>query len=203
MRLASMRKSIVAALLVAAASSAFSQSAPSALGDQRHRVFLFGAGGGVATYDVDWGQGRMLGAAGWADLTLDEGPRFLRGLGFEGEARDIAWGQSPTQPQKLREETFGAGGIYIWRQFRIAHPYVKFIGSYGNVDFPNPSTYTHDSRTVSALGGGLEVRAFRNVWGRADYEYQLWPALFAGQKTLDPQGFTFGAMYEFGVGPRQ
>jgi opacity protein-like surface antigen len=49
-----------------------------------------------------------------------------------------------------------------------------------------------------APGGGIDYRAFGNVWLRADYEYQDWPNIFGKGYDLDPQGVTVGAMYEFG-----
>jgi opacity protein-like surface antigen len=90
----------------------------------------------------------------------------------------------------------GGGPIYIWRHFRNFHPYGKGIVSFGVIDFRIPnSTYNYDSRTVLSAGIGFEYRAYRNVWARADYEYQDWPHLFG--QTLDPQGFTVGASYHF------
>jgi opacity protein-like surface antigen len=62
-------------------------------------------------------------------------------------------------------------------------------------------TYSHDNRVVYAPGLGLEFRVFQNVWARADYEYQVWPDLFG--QTSDPQGFTFGASYDFGHSNRR
>lgn len=55
--------------------------------------------------------------------------------------------------------------------------------------------YTHDTRDVFASGGGLNYRLVHQLWVRADYEYQMWPDLF--KKTLEPQGFTLGASYDF------
>jgi hypothetical protein len=51
------------------------------------------------------------------------------------------------------------------------------------------------------LGGGVELRAYRSLWVRADYEYQFWPDFFfKGAKPigqLNPQGFTVGVLYHF------
>jgi hypothetical protein len=54
------------------------------------------------------------------------------------------------------------------------------------------------------MGGGLDVRVFRAVWVRADYEYQYWPNFWITKANpttgagLDPQGLTVGAIYHFG-----
>lgn len=156
----------------------------------------FAIGGGYSSYDVDWGHGRMSGAAVWADYTPRWIPVRLNGLGIEAEGRDIAFGHSSSQPSNFREATAGGGVLYTWRHFRTFRPYGKFIVGYGSIDFrvANPS-YNHDTRTVGSLGVGFEYRIFKRLWLRADYEYQEWPNLFG--HTLDPQGFTLGASYHF------
>jgi opacity protein-like surface antigen len=58
--------------------------------------------------------------------------------------------------------------------------------------------YKHDTRTVNAWGGGVQYRIVPHVWAKADYEYQFWSTLLNG--TPDPQGFTFGVMYDFSRG---
>jgi len=189
--------SIVAVSLLTAAIPVFSQVAPQA---EEGRLPL-SVGVGVSSYDVDWGHGRMLGGTFWADWYPNLHYSFLHGLGLELEARDISLNHSSTQPPNYREDTAGGGLIYSWRRHRNFHPYTKFLIDFGSMDFtlfgPNyASNYTHDTRTVYAPGGGLEYRIVKNVWARADYEYQFWPN-FLGQ-TADPEGFTFGAAYDFG-----
>lgn len=183
---------MLAVFPICAAHFLFAQSAPAA----RDGSLPLAIGAAFSSYDVDWGRGRMSGATVWADYTPSWIPARLRGLGLEAEARDISFGHSSSQPSNFREDTVGGGGIYTWRHFRNFRPYGKFIASYGVIDFHlNNSTYSHDSRTVASAGFGFEYRAFRNVWFRADYEYQDWPHLF--NQSLDPQGFTFGASYHF------
>jgi len=171
---------------------AFSQVVPA----YQRRVWPISLGIGPSSYNVDLGHGRMLGGTVWADWYPAKLPHILRGLGVEGEARDISLNRSSTQTN-VRQDTAGAGPIYTWRHFHSFHPYFKYLIAYGSIDFDVGSpTYTHDTRTLYAPGGGLEYRIFRQIWARADYEYQTWQPLFGG-KTLNPQGFTVGVAYDF------
>jgi hypothetical protein len=183
---------LLAALPFCAAHVLLAQAAPAA----RDGSLPLAIGGGLSSYDVDWGSGRMLGGTVWADYTPSWLPARLRGLGVEAEARDISLEHSPSQPSNFREATMGGGPIYTWRHFRNFHPYGKGIASFGIINFGPPnSSYNYDSRTVLSAGVGFEYRVYRNVWARADYEYQDWPQLFG--HILDPQGFTVGASYHF------
>jgi hypothetical protein len=166
----------------------------------------FAAGVGVSSFDVDWEHGRMLGGTLWLDWSPRLGPRLLRGLGLEAEARDISLARSSTQPD-FRYDTAGGGPIYRWPLTRTITFYGKYVEAFGSVDFgpaPTPPSgglqpvgkpYTHDTRTLVGAGGGLEFRIFRATRARVDYEYQAWPDLF--KNTLDPQGFTAGVEYDF------
>jgi len=188
-------KSALAALLLTLAFPLFGQVVPSATAAGRP----FSAGGGFSNYDVDWAHGRMDGATIWIDWHGELGPAFLHGLGIEAEARDIRFGGSSSQPTNLRYDTAGGGLIYSYRRYRNFRPYVKAIVSQGSLDFQiGDPYYTHDTRIVYAPGGGVDYRIFGHVWARADYEYQVWPDLFRKQNALDPQGFTVGALYNFG-----
>lgn len=158
-------------------------------------------GGAFSYYDVDWAHSRMNGYTLWADARVPYLPHILEGLNIEGEFRDVAWNLGD-KPSGYRQLTAGGGVVYEWHHFRNFSPYVKTEWSYGDIDFGQclaqcggPSPYTHDSRTVTAPGGGLEYRVFRGLWAKADYEYQFWPSL-TGNTFLNPQGFTFGAMYD-------
>ena len=61
--------------------------------------------------------------------------------------------------------------MYTWRRFRNIHPYAKFLVDYGaqsNMAIPGfPSSYKSDKWIIYAPGGGVEARAWRNVWVRA------------------------------------
>jgi opacity protein-like surface antigen len=182
----------LAAVLITSAFPAFSQVSPS--GERKGLWFVVGAG--VSNYDSDF-SGRLTGPAGWVDWNLDFGPSFLSGLGLEAEARDLDYDRTGNVPN-LGENSYGGGVLYTWRHFRNFHPYGKFLVEHGSVDFtligyPN---YTHDTRTFYAPGGGVEYRAWRNVWVRGDYEYQLWPNFPTSVQTMKPQGFTIGVSYD-------
>ena len=173
-------------------SCAFSQVVPSA----QRRSLPLELGGGISSFDVDWGHGRMLGGTLWGDWYPEQLPAFLHGLGIEAEARDISFNRG-THPSNFREDTGGGGPIYTWRHYQNFQPYVKYLIEFGSIDFRISSipTYTHDTRQVYSPGIGFEYHVFKGVWARADYEYQFWPNLFG--QTLNPQGFTFGATYRF------
>jgi opacity protein-like surface antigen len=188
----------IAAVLAAATVSAFSQVVPAAT----EGGLPFSAGGGLSSYDVDWGHGRMLGGTLWFDYTPGFVPTVLRGIGIEAEARDISFDRG-THTSNFRQDTAGGGPIYTWHHYRNFYPYGKALLEFGSIDFQvgNP-TYTHDTRTVLATGGGVETRVYHHVWVRADYEYQFWQTLIGGR--LDPQGFTLGVKYDFrAFHPRQ
>ena len=87
-------------------------------------------------------------------------------------------------------------------QFRRHHsrirPYVKYLMGIGSIDFPNGTYYSHDTRAVFAPGGGVDVRFWNSFSVRGEYEYQYWHQLF-GVHDLNPNGYTIGAVYDFGL----
>jgi opacity protein-like surface antigen len=160
-------------------------------------------GAGPSAYNPDWGQGIMYGGTVWVDYFPIQMPSYLRGLGLEFEARDISLdrhlqnGQARSGQGNTKEDTLGGGVIYSVRRFRNFRPYGKFVASLGSVDFISPSpTYSHDTRTVLAGGGGLEYRIYKSIWARGDYEYQNWGQLL-GKNILTPEGITAGITYDF------
>jgi opacity protein-like surface antigen len=184
---------ILTAILFVSALSVFPQVAPAAYSASSAQ---WSVGLGPSSYDVDWGHGRMEGGTLWIDWQPPQIPPILDGVGVELEGRDISLGHSSSQPANFRLDTAGGGVIYNWKHFRNFRPYAKFIVSFGAIDWDNPDPhYDHETRTVTAYGGGMQFRAFRNLWARVDYEYQAWPSI--AFQTLDPQGFTVGAMYDF------
>jgi opacity protein-like surface antigen len=192
---------LLAALFLATGFSAFSQTGPAATEGGLPIV----AGVGISDFDLDYGndngtERRMEGVSAWVDWNFYRAPSLLRGLGIEVEGRDINFGRPSVLEafsSKMRQSTALGGVIYTVRHYRNFHPYAKYLMGIGSIDFPssNPN-YTHDTRTVSAPGGGVEYRVYRNIWLRADYEYQFWPKLF-GPDTLNPNGVTLGASYDF------
>jgi len=157
-------------------------------------------GAGFSNYYTEMFQKRMDGATVWADWTFDHVPATLRGIGLEAEVRDLDFGQP--QGENLRQFTAGGGPIYSWRHFRNFHPYAKFLVDYGSMaqmKIPRaPKWYSADKWLIYSTGGGVEYRVWRNVWVRADYEYQFWSVDFFNPTSfLDPNGVTVGASYDF------
>ena len=151
-------------------------------------------GAGYSNYRTDL-SGRLSGPVLWADWNFYGRPDYLQGFGIEVEARDLNYDRTGSMPN-LRMDTATAGLIYRWRRFDRFSPYGKFLVGFGSIDFisSNP-TYKHDTRTVYSPGAGLEYRLFPQVWLVANYEYQVWPGLF--RNSLNPEGFTLGAAFDF------
>jgi hypothetical protein len=194
----------LATLFVSVAYSVHAQSAPSAGGKR----IPFAVGAGVSGYNPDDGPGHLLGGTLWVDYFPSWVPSFMRGIGLEAEARDLNYGRSPDLSANLRQDVVQGGLIYSWPVFHDFRPYGKFSQGYGNADEGSAATVRyHDSRTIVSGGGGVECRAFRSLWVRADYEYQSWPNFFKHPATLteparpagrlNPQGFTVGAVFHF------
>ncbi len=185
-------KLIFAALLLAAVLPVYSQVSPAAT--QGGVPIVIGAG--FSDYSIDWGPGqRMEGISAWADWYPRRLPSALNGLGIEAEGREIDFGR-PAGLSRMRQDTGVGGGIYTWNHFRNFRPYAKFLAGIGSLDFPPSGTYSHDTFTVLAPGGGVEYRAWHHIWIRGDYEYQFWQQVF-GPHDLTPTGFTIGASYDF------
>ena len=191
-------KLLLTALFVIAVLPGFSQVVPSAY----EGGLPFSIGGGVSFWDVDWGHGSKFGdAALWIDYFPPFRPKVLHGIGVELEARDAHW-TLPGLPANLRQVTIGGGALYTWRHFQNFSPYAKFEMGWGRDDFPNedpPGTkpFQHDVLIYMAPGAGLEYRVYRQIWVRADYEYQRWGPLPPNNHNPTPHGFTIGAMYDF------
>ena len=170
----------------------------------------FSIGAGFSGFNQDWGNNpRVYGTTFFADWRPPL-PDYLDGLGVQFQVRDLLWnrGTYPTtappafagKPGLPRTDTFGGGLIYHprWIRFHRFEPYAKGIASYGSIDFTIGSpNYSHDTRTVISVGGGVDYRLATRIALRADYEYQRWPQ-FLGPNALTPSGFTVGALYSFG-----
>jgi opacity protein-like surface antigen len=194
----------LAILVGSAASSSHAQSEPTA----KARGIPFAIGAGLSGYNADYEHGHLLGGTLWVDYIPNQPPWFLRGFRLEVEARDLNYGRSATQPANLREDVVQGGLVYAWPHFLNFRPYAKLSEGYGNTDYESKTAGRHhDSRTIVSGGGGVEYRAYRQLWVRADYEYQSWPNFFKHPKTattpalpsgrLNPQGFTVGVVYHF------
>ena len=203
----------LAMLLAAPAIAVWAQVVPSAEAGGLPLV----AGGGASRFNMDCGPYvggstcYMNGITVWIDwnLTRLPGPELLHGLGVELEGRDLNF-ELPNflsnsyvgdKGTNLRQDTGLGGLIYHYRQFRRVRPYGKVLAGLGSMDFPplpaSPPSYRHDNRTIAAFGGGADIHAWRALWIRADYEYQIWPDLFGLSNSLTPYGVTLGAVYDF------
>ncbi|MGA3262740.1 MAG: outer membrane beta-barrel protein [Terracidiphilus sp.] len=184
----------LAALFITAAFPLFSQVVPAAT----QSSLPLSVGGGFSDFTSHYYKtfsGRLEGPTLWIDWNFYDAPKYLRGLGVEVEARDLNYGRTGTDA-KLREDTAEGGAIYTWRHYRRTHFYGKFLIGYGSIDFNvNDPHYSHDSRNFYSPGAGVEIHAWRNIWVRGDYEYQFWTHFGLG--TLEPHGFTVGALYNF------
>lgn len=195
----------LAFLFACSSCAAFAQTMP----DGTERTVPVSVGAGFSGFNPDHGHGHLLGGTLWVDYRLTRIPNILRGLGVEAEARDLNYGRSLPAQWNLREDTAQGGLMYSWPHYLNFRPYAKYMMGFGNTDYGSLSTTPpsrgHDSRTISSMGGGIEYRVSRAIWVRADYEYQSWPDFFkhtdptipAGK--LNPQGFTVGVMYQFGL----
>jgi hypothetical protein len=196
-------KSVSAIFFLASSLPLFSQVVPAATGSGLPQ---WSFGGGFSDFNLDLGRGQLLGSAAWVDYTLDGLPPRLRGICVELEARDLRWDRPPTE-RALLVDAAGGGAIYKWARFSNFRPYGKITAELANVDYLGIGIRRqrfHQSRTDTSIGGGFEIRVFRSVWARADYEYQYLPNFFISKRNLsvgaplDPMGFTVGATYNIG-----
>jgi opacity protein-like surface antigen len=178
-------KLVLAALFFLSTVPVFAQVAPAA---RVHGIPL-GVGAGISDYSLDYGSGRrMIGVSAWADYSI------FRGLGIEAEGTDI-FAAKPDSLTRMNQKSIKGGAIYRYHSIFHVRPYVKGLIGLGSIDFPsNNPLYTHDTYTLWAAGGGVEYKTWRNVYIRADYEYQNWID-FRGNHALNPNGFTIGATY--------
>jgi hypothetical protein len=170
------------------------QAAPSATSNS---ALPLKTGMGFSDFRTSFGYGTVKGGTLWLDYTPNRLPHYLDGLGIEAEVRDLSLDPSKTIPEMRIDEAQG-GAIYSWRHFRNALPYAKALIGYGNIDYKLNGIKYHDSRTITVLGGGVEFRVYGSVWARTDYQYQFWPNFWRNPAgSLNPSGFTFGAVYDF------
>jgi opacity protein-like surface antigen len=158
----------------------------------------FTVGVGASNFSDDWGikDPRQVGITLWVDWRIPRLPPVLDGLGLEFEGRDVNYA-TPSYLPGHRMDTALGGPIYQWRKPDRFRPFGKFLIGIGSIDFPNDTDYTHDTRTVFEPGGGADVRFWNRFSVRAEYDYQFWRAIF-GPNDLNPNGFSIGAVYDFG-----
>lgn len=194
-------KSLITIFLLAASLPLFSQVAPAATegGLQQWTI-----GSGFSVFSPDFGPGRLAGGTLWIEDSLNRLPSFLDGISIAVKARDLSLETSSKEPV-LRVDTAGGGAIYKWSRYKNFRPYAEVTVGLGNIDYLTSGTERyHQSRTVTSMGGGCDIRVFRSVWARADYEYEYWPNFWITKTgspygaSLNPQGLTIGAIYHFG-----
>ena len=200
MRSKSLSWCIPVLLLICAAAFSSAQAVYSASED--HPRLSIGAG--FSIFSQDWGPNPHPTGITYTIDYHPPLPRFLDDVNIEAQGRNLIWhrGTIPITgaPIVPRTETLGGGLIYHPHEVRFHRfePYAKVLVSYGYIHFAEDDvSYNHDSRTVPALGGGVDYRLIHRVTLRADYEYQWWPQ-FLGPNALTPHGFTIGALYNFG-----
>jgi opacity protein-like surface antigen len=160
----------------------------------------FTVGAGVASFSDDWGylNPRQVGLTVWVDWRPPFVPSVLHGLGVEFEGRTIQWA-TPSYLPGHRMDTALFGPMYQYRRHSRFRPYVKYLIGIGSIDFPVPgSTYSHDTRVVLEPAGGADVRVWNHLSVRGEYNYQFWRQIF-GTHDLTPNGFSIGAVYDFGL----
>jgi opacity protein-like surface antigen len=193
------RLSLLAIFFLSASLPLCAQVVPSAMG---HGLPEWSAGAGFSYFSSDIGIASISGGTLWVNYALSKMPSFLYGIGLELEARDLQPHGRVKKPI-LREDTAGIGLTYNFKNYRNVRPYAKAVFGPGNIDFVAGADHRfNESRIATSLGGGFDVRTYRNLWVRADYVYQYYPDFYTSKVApnptggrLDPHGFTFGAVY--------
>ena len=159
----------------------------------------FTVGVGFSDFSDDWGisNPRQVGITMWVDWRIPHMPPKLNGLGLEFEGRDINYA-TPSYIPGHRMDTALGGPIYEWRHKSRYRPFGKFVMGIGSIDFPDNTNYQHDTRAVFEPGGGMDVRFWNRFSARGEYDYQFWHQIF-GPRDLNPQGFSIGIVYDFGL----
>jgi hypothetical protein len=176
---------LTAILLAFSASRSHAQVAPAA----KVNGLPIAISVGISDYDIGYGPGRRMQGA-----VIRGGMHVFHGLGIDLSARSIFM-NTPTRVTRMQQNTFLAGAYYdaphVWR----IHPFARYAGGIGTIEFPSRNPYyTRDSFTVYAAGGGIEIPVVSHLNFRAEYEYQWWKN-YLGPNELNPFGVTFGATY--------
>lgn len=188
---------VLAAVLCSLAATAHAQVVPSA---RESGGWPISVGAGLGSFNPNFDNGRMMAGTLWIDFKVPL-PQWLQGLGLEIEGGDIAFDRNSAQAHNKEEEVAGGltYGRWKYHQFR---PYVKALRGFGNGDFPTARSYYHETRTVTSIGGGFVYPILDAISLRAEYEYQYWPRFWFNPRvngaSLDPNGFTIGAIYKIG-----
>jgi hypothetical protein len=136
--------------------------------------FSISAGATASGYEVEYGQQKLLGVAGFVDV--DTSRRF----GVEGEARFLMF----HNPNQMETRTYMGGPRYHYSMGKFQF-YGKGLVGFGQFTFPYD--LAHGNYLVIAPGGGVDYRWKHRISFRGDFEYQIWPQ------------FTYGSMNSYGV----
>lgn len=153
-----------------------------------------GIGGGIDYWDGNWSHIRRFGPSAWATGEV------WRGLGVIAEGHSMIFGDG-TVGDRYKYFSGEGGMVYNYHHWRKFTPFAKGEIGFAGLSFPHKptATYTHDTRTTWAIGGGFEYKLWKRVWTRADFTYDNFPDFYSpvtgGHPTLNPSGVTLGFTY--------
>ena len=179
-------KLVLAALFFFAVLPAVGQVKPAA----NFSGIPLGVGVGFMDYSIGYAPGdRIMGVSAWADYS------FFRGLGLEAEGAALNF-DAPARVGRFSQYTIKGGPIYKARSVFGLHPYVKalFGVTQGNFALRDNFYYTSDDFLNYSYGGGVEYKAWKNIYVRADYQYEF-VRDYLILHDLNPNGVTIGATY--------
>jgi len=155
-----------------------------------------GVGGGIDYWQGDYNSISRVGPSAWVTAHL------WRGVGVIVEGHSMIAGGDNAKHADEYKYYSGDGGItytyYHWHRFE---PFAKAEVGFSSLSFPHSATatYTHDTRTTWAIGGGAEYHMVGHLWARGDYTWDNFPNFYStvtGQhNTLNPHGVTVGATW--------
>ncbi|NYF81214.1 outer membrane beta-barrel protein [Granulicella arctica] len=181
-----MLKGLLLLTLLAGASGAYAQAKPTA-----SRLLDLQAGGLFINANSDYARSRFNGYGAYADGD------FYHGFGAEAEFRYIT-DQDPYV--NLHEHTYEIGPRYS-RHYGRFQPYAKLLIGRGVFNYPeNTANLAYN---LGALGAGTDIRIFRHVNARIDYEYQHWFSFKRNglpsdpNDSLSPDALSAGIAYHF------
>lgn len=163
--------------LLAAVHAAMGQRVYAARGPGANIV----VGGGVSLFETDYGQQKIGGMVGYADVN----PTWRYGVEFEG--RKLNYHTS----EDVQESTYMVGPKVALKGGNL-RPYAKFMVGVGKITLP--FKYATGSFLAYAPGGGVDwLVGDRLIVRVVDFEYQMWPEFTYGK--LTPYGISMGVSF--------
>jgi hypothetical protein len=148
------------AICLGTAGLARAQSVPSAF----REGFTLSAGATFSGDYIQYGERKMLGVSGFADLDT------RHNIGIEGEASFVRFRQTAD----VHDKVYSAGPRYHMNLGSRLQPYAKGLVGVGQFNFPY--NYAHGNYLVITPGAGVDYRLNHRIRFRiVDFEYQLWP----------------------------